>query len=93
MLIVGKLRYALAPSDNLDFSKNDEIFNFKFDVKHFLKYPEFKRVIYDDVPELEIMTLDDIDKKSFNIYNKISFPPVEELAELMKKKRYKRRRF
>ena len=93
MLTVEKLRYALAPSDNLDFSKNDEIFHFKTDVKHFPKYPEFKRVTYDDLPELEIMTLDDIDKKSFNIYSKISFPPVEELAELMKKKDIKEEDF
>ena len=85
MLTVEKLRVALA-APPLTNSKNDKNFHFQTEVKHFPKYPEFKKVTYDDLPELEIMILDDIDKKAFNIYENLHFPSIEEIAEIMKNK-------
>ena len=91
-LTIEKLRKALAPPPHID-SKNREILHFQTEAKHFPKYPEFKKVTFDDLPELEIMILDDVDKKAFNIYEKIKFPPIEELAEIMKKKDIKEEDF
>lgn len=91
MLTVEKLRSALAPSDPSD--KNNDIFYFKTDAKHFPKYPEFKNVTLDDLPDLEIMILDDVDKKAFNIYKNIQFPSIEEVTEIMKKKTIKEEDF
>ena len=91
-LTVEKLRKALAPPPHTD-SKNREILHFQTEAKHFPKYPEFKKVTFDDLPELEIMILDDVDKKAFNIYEKINFPPIEELSEIMKNKDIKEEDF
>ena len=91
-LTIEKLRKALAPPPNTD-SKNREILHFQTETIHFPKYPEFKKVTFDDLPELEIMILDDVDKKAFNIYEKINFPPIEDLAEIMKKKDIKEEDF
>ena len=85
MLTVQKLRWALSPHVFQE-NKNDDFFHFKTDAKHFPKYPEFKKVTFDDLPELEIMILDDVDKKTFKIYEKANFPPIEEIAEIMKSK-------
>ena len=63
------------------------------ETKTFPKYQEFKKVTFDDLPELEIMILDDIDKNIFNIYEKINYPPIEELAEIMKNKDIKKEDF
>ena len=91
-LTIEKLRKALAPPPHTD-SKNREILHFQTETIHFPKYPEFKKVTFDDLPELEIMILDDIDKKAFNIYEKINYPPIEDLAEIMKKKDIKEEDF
>lgn len=85
MLTVQKLRWALSPH-LFQESKNDNSFHFKTDAKHFPKYPEFKKVTFEDLPELEIMVLDDVDKKTFKIYEKANFPPIEEITEIMKSK-------
>jgi hypothetical protein len=85
LITVEKLRRALAPQNSLDL-KNKEIPHFHTEVKHFPKYPEFKKVTFDDLPDLEIMILDDVDKNAFNIYEKVNFPPIEEIAEIMKNK-------
>lgn len=85
MLTVEKLRIALA-APPLSNSKKEKTFHFQTEAKHFPKYPEFKKVTYDDLPELEIMILDDVDKKAFNIYEKIKFPSIEEIAKIMKNK-------
>ena len=92
MLTVEKLRSALAPSDEKN-DKDDEIFHSRTDAKHFPKYPEFKNVTLDDLPELEIMILDDVDKKAFNIYKNMNFPPIEEITEIMKNKSIKEEDF
>ena len=92
MLTVEKLRSALAPSDEKD-EKIDEIFRSKTDAKHFPKYPEFKNVTLDDLPELEIMIIDDVDKKAFNIYKNMNFPSIEEVTEIMKNKSIKEEDF
>jgi hypothetical protein len=92
MLTVEKLRSALAPSNEKD-DKDDEIFRSRTDAKHFPKYPEFKNVTLDDLPELEIMILDDVDKKTFNIYKNMNFPPIEEITEIMKDKSIKEEDF
>ena len=92
MLTVEKLRVALA-APPLTNSKNEKNFHFQTEVKQFPKYPEFKKVTYDDLPELEIMILDDIDKKGFNIYENINFPSIEEIAEIMKNKNIKEEDF
>ena len=83
MLTVQKLRWALSPHVFQE-NKNYDFFQFKTDAKHFPKYPEFKKVTFDDLPELEIMILDDVDKKTFIIYEKENFPPIEEIAQIMK---------
>ena len=88
MLTVEKLRQALAPPSILG-PKNEEIPRFNTEVKHFPKYPEFKKVTFDDLPELETMILDDVDKKAFNLYEKINFPSIEEMAEMMRNKNIK----
>ena len=92
MLTVEKLRMALAapPFTN---SKNEKNYHFQTEAKHFPKYPEFKKVTYDDLPELEIMILDDIDKKAFAIYEKVNFPSIEEVTEIMKTKNIKEEDF
>ena len=92
MLTVEKLRSALAPSDEKN-EKIDDIFRSKTDAKHFPKYPEFKNVTLDDLPELEIMILDDVDKKAFNIYKNMNFPSIEEVTEIMKNKSIKEEDF
>ena len=92
MLTVEKLRQALAPPPILG-PKNEEIPRFKTEVKHFPKYPEFKKVTFDDLPELETMILDDVDKKAFNIYEKVNFPSIEEMAEMMRNKNIKEEDF
>ena len=88
MLTIEKLRQALAPPSILG-PKEEEIPRFKTEVKRFPKYPEFKKVTFDDLPELEEMILDDVDKKAFNIYEKINFPSIEEIIEIMKNKNIK----
>ena len=80
-----KLRKALAPKF-LDFSEEDNIPHFNTEVKHFPKYPFFKKFSFDDLPELEIISLDDIDKNAFNICKNVKFPSIEEIAPLMKHK-------
>ena len=81
-----KLRKALAPK-YLDFSDDeDSPPHFNTEVKHFPKYPFFKKFSYDDLPELEIISLDDIDKNAFNICKNVKFPPIEKIAPLMKNK-------
>ena len=92
MLTVEKLRQALAPPPILG-PKNEEIPRFNTEVKHFPKYPEFKKVTFDDLPELETMILDDVDKKAFNLYEKVNFPSIEEMAEMTKNKNIKEEDF
>ena len=92
MLTVEKLRMALA-APPLTNSKNEKNYHFQTEAKHFPKYPEFKKVTYDDLPELEIMILDDIDKKAFAIYEKVNFPSIEEVTEIMKTKNIKEEDF
>ena len=71
----------------LDFSDDeDSPPHFNTEVKHFPKYPFFKKFSYDDLPELEIISLDDIDKNAFNICKNVKFPPIEKIAPLMKNK-------
>ena len=91
MLTVEKLRNALAPIPLTETKKDN--FHCKTDAKNFPKYPEFKKVTFEDLPDLEIMILDDVDKKSFNIYEKVNFPGVEELTEIMKNKNVKEEDF
>jgi len=92
MLTVEKLRVALAPQPFLNIN-NNEIYHSKTDAKHFPKYPEFKKVTFDDLPDLELMILDDIDKKAFNTFEKMNFPTIEEIAEIMKNKDIKEEDF
>ena len=92
MLTGEKLRMALA-APPLTKSKNEKNYHFQTEAKHFPKYPEFKKVTYDDLPELEIMILDDIDKKAFAIYEKVNFPSIEEVTEIMKTKNIKEEDF
>ena len=91
MLTVEKLRNALAPLPLTETKK--DIFHCKTDAKRFPKYPEFKKITFDDLPDLEIMILDDVDKKSFAIYEKINYPDIEELSEIMKNKNIKEEDF
>ena len=88
-----KLRKALAPK-LLEFSENEDTPpRFNTEVKHFPKYPFFKKFSFDDLPELEIISLDDIDKNAFNICQNVKFPPIEEIAPLMKQKNIQKEDF